>query len=405
MTKLECKQNVKKLYYFGFFWMFLVIIPVLVPYFINLGLNMRQIFQLQAIFGISVAIMELPSGYLCDIWGRKNTIVLGSFLAGVGYTLLVTLNNFEHLVFYEILVACSLSLISGADISLLFDSCHEEKEVKVCKKKILANLQLYKTSAESIASIIGGVLVLSSFSHVLVTQALISWIPFFIALTLKEPPYIKMPRSQHLENFKNIWGQVFKTSYLRLIFLNLVIWGLATYTAVWIFQKYWMEQGINIAYFGLLWAGHNIVVGVVGKFVPALERRYGFMPMIIFASFLPIIGYLGMAYLTGWMGIAIGLSFKVARSINQVLLNDAFNANIPGTFRATANSLVSLFFRLGFFILGPLVGYGIDKFGISFTLSNLGFFFLLLNIVIVLPLSLVTLRAQKQPPLNTLANA
>jgi len=332
-------------------------------------------------------------------------MILGSFLAGIGFTLLIYLDSFEHLIFYEILVACSLSLISGADISILFDSCHEDQYTKVCKKKLLANLQLYKTSAESIASIIGGILVLSSFAHVLVAQAIISWIPFFIALTLKEPPYVKMPQSRHVENFKNIWTHVFKTSYLRLIFINLVVWGLATYTAVWIFQKYWMEQQINIAYFGLLWAGYNIVVGIVGKCVPALEKKFGFMPMIAFASLLPIAGYLGMAYFTGWFGIAMGLSFKVARAINQVLLYEAFNSNIPGAFRATANSLVSLFFRLGFFILGPLVGYGIDKFGIAFTLSNLGFFFLLLNIVIVLPLILVTLRAQRNHKLETLAQA
>jgi hypothetical protein len=52
--------------------MFLVIIPVIVPYFLSLGLDMKQVFQLQAIFGLTVALLEVPSGYLCDLGAEKR---------------------------------------------------------------------------------------------------------------------------------------------------------------------------------------------------------------------------------------------------------------------------------------------------------------------------------------------
>ncbi len=55
-------RNIRASYVYGFFSMFLVIIPVIVPWFTSLGLSMKQIFEVQAIFGLSVALFEIPTG-------------------------------------------------------------------------------------------------------------------------------------------------------------------------------------------------------------------------------------------------------------------------------------------------------------------------------------------------------
>ena len=74
---------------FSFFWMFLVLIPVIVPYFTSLGLTMSQIFQLQATFAIGVVLFEVPTGYLGDLYGRKRSICLGALFSGIGFTMLL----------------------------------------------------------------------------------------------------------------------------------------------------------------------------------------------------------------------------------------------------------------------------------------------------------------------------
>ncbi len=112
-------HNEKKIYIFSFFWMFLVIMPVIVPFFLNLGLSMRQVFQLQAIFGIAVVALEVPSGYLCDLFGRKKALIFGSFISGLGFSYLVFVETFWQLVIFEVVIALALSFVSGADVSLL----------------------------------------------------------------------------------------------------------------------------------------------------------------------------------------------------------------------------------------------------------------------------------------------
>ena len=69
-------RSFQKIFLLELGWMFMVIIPVIVPFFEGHGMDMEQIFILQAIFGISVVILEVPSGYVADIIGRKNSLII-----------------------------------------------------------------------------------------------------------------------------------------------------------------------------------------------------------------------------------------------------------------------------------------------------------------------------------------
>jgi MFS family permease len=380
--------EIKKIYIFGFFSMFLVIIPVIIPYFVSIGLSMEEIFQLQAIFGATVAILEVPSGYLCDLWGRKKTIILGAFIAAIGDTYLVVSSSFWDLAIFELLSAIGLSLISGSDLSILYDLIKESKnEQRSTYTNAMANHQLTKVIGESVASLLGGALALISLSTVAIAHAFGGWISFFVALTLKEPKFNKMDRRDHSGNFRKILGHIFRNNrLLTLTFLNLVIWGLSSFIAVWMYQKHWSDGGIHIGYFGLLWATYNLSVGVAGRFVHPLENKFGATPLLVALGLLPIAGYFGMGWFVGWAGVVFGLLINIGRGITQVILKDALNWRVPSEFRATVNSMASLCFRGGFVIIGPGVGYLIDHDGLANTFGYVGWGFTAAFIVALLPL-------------------
>ena len=141
-----------------------------------------------------------------------------------------------------------------------------------------------------------------------------------------------------------------------------------------------------LAFFGVIWAIYNISVGLVGKQVHRLEHRIGPIPLLIALSLLPVLGYFGLGLSSTTVGIVIGLVFYISRGITQVLLKDAMNWRIPNHYRATANSMQSFFFRLGFAAVGPIVGYGIDSYGMTTVMVSLGTMFLLLFVVATVPL-------------------
>jgi hypothetical protein len=112
---------------------------------------------------------------------------------------------------------------------------------------------------------------------------------------------------------------------------------------------------------------------------------------------LPVIALLGMASLFGWAGIMVGLLGQVGRGLGGVLLLEMLNERISSAFRATVISLSQLGTRASFFLLGPLVGYGIDAWGLPSVLSALGILFSITFVCLLLPMILHEPAPSPQP--------
>jgi MFS family permease len=380
------KQNLPKLYTFGFFSMFLVHLPVLVPYFDTRGVGMQEFFQLIAVFSLAVVVGEVPSGYLSDVWGRKKTLVLGSLLVALSSTVFPFLDHYWEFIVYYAVSGLGYAVISGTDVAMLYDS-RLATGGDLQGANIFGNMQFAKTLSEAISAVIGGALVALSFEHVLYANAVIGWIPLLVALTLTEPPFQKMAQTKHLDNFKTIARHLARGERLtRLLFLNIVVWGLATYLMVWIYQRYWQAQAVELTYFGLLWAAHNLLVSIVSKLAMKIEARLGRRMTLLVIGTLPLVGYFGMAWLGGWPGIMLGFTFQICRGITQAVLPHELNARVPSSFRATVNSLASLAMRLAACLAGPFIGFLIDAYGFAVALSVGGSAFLIAFVVLLIPL-------------------
>ena len=103
---------------------------------------------------------------------------------------------------------------------------------------------------------------------------------------------------------------------------------------------------------------------------------------------LPVVAFFGMASFLGWGGIVLGILGQVGRGLGGVLFLDSLNEKIPSAFRATVISLSQLGIRASFFLLGPLVGSGIDGWGLPSVLSALGIVFSMAFVFLLLPLVL-----------------
>jgi hypothetical protein len=101
---------------------------------------------------------------------------------------------------------------------------------------------------------------------------------------------------------------------------------------------------------------------------------------------LPVIAYFGMAAFFGWAGIVIGLLIPISRGLGDVLFLQALNERMSSAFRATVISLTQLGTRGSFVLLGPLVGYGIDVWGLPSVLPVLGILFAIVSVWLILPL-------------------
>lgn len=388
------RANVGRIQAMSFAWMFLLIMPVVVPFLQGHGLTLGEVYRLQAIFALSIVVLEVPSGYASDLLGRKGCLVAAGFLHGAAFTLLAMAEGFWGFAVYQLVGAVAVSLYSGSDVALMYDSL-EALDDHEGRRRLLGRRLLWMQGGETVAALLGGALAVASLQGVAIANAAVGWLPLLVALTLVEAPRGTLERGQHLANVRVIARELLGVSrLLRLILLNLVAYGLATLLAVWAFQGLWEATGVPLGLFGVLWAAYNLVVALVGRVAHRIEDRLGAAATARLIGALPVVGYAGMglcalgdgaAYAA--LGVLFGFCFQVGRGLTQVVIKDALNTRVRTELRATANSISSLGVRLAFAVLGPTLGWLIDLEGYPVGLGVFAALFGLVALLLALPLA------------------
>ena len=380
-------HNITKINFLKFTNAFLILMPVIVPFFLSIGTDMRGIYLLQSVFAITMFICEIPSGYISDLIGRKNTLLLSSILRAIGFSMFPLATSLEVLIIAEIILGLAISLSSGTDTALIYDTL-AITDPKRAPIKILGKSMFYSTLGEGFAALISSALLIFSFAlrDLAVISAIISWLPFFIILTLIEPPRQKMGKI-HRENISYIFTSLFKQSrLLNLILLNAIFSFTATLTAVWMFQKYWEKIEIPLMYFGFMWALTNFTASISSKYAHKVEKQLGSVAIIAIIGILPSIGFLGISFIESIWGVVLCLSFQACRGLGQVVYNDALNKRVTSDFRATANSILQMGVRILFIGIGPLFGSLIDRKDVFFANRAFGLAYLAIFVILVVPL-------------------
>jgi len=303
IVREKLHRNIHLIYGLAFFNSFMVIVPVIVPFFMSKGLSLADIFYLQAVFATTIVILEAPSGYFADIFGRRAALVIGSILHGLAYLCLNFADDLGSLIIFEIGAGMAASLLSGADLALLYDSQNALDEgISSEHSKGIANLGFIRSSAEGLAALLGGALAIWSFELMVVVQSVAAWVCLLMAILVVEPPTQDgSPRPTRIA-IGAILRHLFNSDpILRHVVLAITLYNLATFHVAWLTQPYWEAQGISLGIFGLLWCSQSLAVAAANKIGFEIERRWGAIYALLLIGILPIMGHFGMALLQLWL--------------------------------------------------------------------------------------------------------
>lgn len=342
----------------AFFQVFMVIVPVAVPLFGDRGLDLTDILQLQALFGVTVMIGEVPSGYVADLVGRRVALIVGAVFLGIGHTLLAFAHDFWTLAAFEIALGIGVSLISGADVALLYDTQLSLGDDAEERQRGLGSLFFVKSLSEAGAGLAAAaVLLWATLEELVLLQLVVGWLPLAFSVLVVEPPTERMSAGSHLDNLGGVLRAVFANgAVLRLTFLTMGAWSLSTYYAVWLIQAHWEREGISLVAFGIMWALLACVAGFASRQAVWFERRLGVGRLLSLVVLLPVFGFGVLALGEGGWALLVAPVFWFARGVGWVVLQEALNRRLASTHRATANSLVSFVMRGGFALSVPVTG-------------------------------------------------
>jgi MFS family permease len=348
------------------FWTFLMS-GVVIPFFREWGrLSFTQIFLLQSWFMLMNFLLEVPTGAVADRFGRKASIAAGCFLMAAASLVYGSVPMLAVFVLGEAVFAVALTLVSGADEALVYDS------LKALGREGEATRVVSRLEAAKLTGIFGGALLGSLVASRLGVRApmLLQAIPMalsgVIALRLVEPPrnaiaapqgggYLRL-LSGGLEHFRH-------EPELRSLTVDQVANVSVAWLVLWLYQPQLMRVGVPLAAFGAVHAAMGLGQVLLLARLATVERAVGgSVRLVRLTAFAPPVAMLALAVTTN-AGVSIPLIVLAATAGmgRPPLFSAALNSRIPSEKRATVLSAVSASRTLAIGLLYPVVGATLDR--------------------------------------------
>lgn len=378
-------KNIIRLYLVKISKWFNLVMPVIVLFYQDNGMGMQEIFTLKAIYSVAVVIMEIPSGYMADVWGRKKTLILGSILGSAGFFIYSFSFGFWAFVAAEIVLGIGHSFVSGADSAMLYDSLKASGKSKDYVKQE-GRITSAGNFAEAIAGVTGGFLAAISLRTPFYFQFAVATVAIPAAFTMIEPKFHESKVVITIkELIQNIRTTFISNKNLRIAILLSAVTGTATLTFAWLVQPFFKAVYLPVEWFGILWTALNLTVGVSSVFAYKVEIALGKRWSVLLVILLLAAGYfLSGLYIILW-GIVFLFLFYLVRGIATPILKNYINQYTDSQVRATMLSVRNFVIRLSFAGIGPLLGYITDNINLKTAFVLAGGIYLAAALVIVFP--------------------
>lgn len=351
------QTNIYCLYLIKLSKWFMLIMPIVALYYSANGLDEFDIYLLQAIYSLSVALLEIPSGYMADIIGRKKSLIAGSILGAMGYGVYALSSDFSGFLIAEITLGLGGSFISGSDSAMLYDSlAGMRRQQKYLQLE--GRITSLGNFAETIAAVGGGLLAAAlGYRSVYVFQTMVALLAVPAAVLLVEPAREKMAATPGLGHILRVcYESLFVNKKLSSTLLLSALIGTSTLCMAWTAQVYFVNRGLTEEHITPLWVALNLVVAVVAALAARVVDRMGRRNAIVSIVLLIPASYVLLGILPLIPAIAVIFLFYAIRGYATPLLKDLANTYCHSATRATVLSIRNMIIRIGFAILGPFIG-------------------------------------------------
>ncbi|MFA5851597.1 MAG: MFS transporter [Spirochaetales bacterium] len=336
---------------------------VAVPFYLHrIGLSYSRMFILEMAFSAAMMAFEVPTGIVADRWGRKISLCLGSLFLAAGFFMFGFFHAFGVLFVAELVCALGMTLVSGADKALLYETLKQSGAPEE-STTVFARYEAAATAGLFISFPLGSLFVgsgivpyKSALGLVFVFTAAALAISGLVVLRVKEtaPAWERKGfMKQGIDGFLYI----FRTAQLRIFGINYAVISALTFFMFWFYQSLLARYDVPVAWFGFAGSAFNLSAMLLLRATPAAQRRLGIGKTLFLSSLIPGLLYLAAGLLPG-LAIALIAMFGVTnlKLFRAPMLSALMNDRIGDANRATVLSGISMIERVLIAALYPIVG-------------------------------------------------
>jgi MFS family permease len=378
-------QNVRLFIAFRLFFNARFYYPVFTILFLDFGLTLEQFALLNAAWAAAIVVLEVPSGALADIFGRRNLLVVsgGLMVIEIGLLCFVPLGNlrllFAVFLVNRVLSGAAEAAASGSDEAIAYDSLKKEGDAQEWPRVLEKQMRMQSIGYIGAMSIGAAVYDPALMQHVVdalglklhLTQEITLRFPLYLTFIVavctllttlrmqEQPPADPAVRGGKtvLRAFKltlNAGAWILRTPFALVIILAGLIFDNCIRMVITLCSQYYRLISLPEASFGLIGSG----LAMLGLVLPGLAYKMvnrhspafnlGSMAVLTLCGligmtfFMPVIGLLPVALLSGVMYLG---HFFLSHYLNRITASHQ---------RATVLSFKGLSFNLAYGLIGIL---------------------------------------------------
>lgn len=349
MTALNKELKLLNLSVFLRFHMFLM--PVLYLFYHEYGISVGDFFLLQGLNMFLCLLLDVPAGYLADIYSKRKILICSGVLLFIRYALLYFWPSYTMIFVGEILYAFVVATFVGTSDSYVYELLQtENKTIKMLKR--YGRLYFYISLGMSISSL-SGALLFDWFGADMVILITMIYTSVSTALLFFLPETHQNKKTNSISSqYKSLYV-IFKNSFKNVYLKNLMIFSAFLTAAyqifMWSMQPLMKVAFIPVALFGVVFFANHVCRAAGSYFADALSKMislkrlgymtyYGFLACFVAAMLISYIPSVTVNMILLLL-ICIMIGFQVAFLITAIAhIHDQVKSDERATF-ASINSM------------------------------------------------------------------
>lgn len=368
LARFYAYQIAAELYFTGGIW---------ILYLQHRGFSLPEIGLAESVFHLAPVTLELASGSIADVLGRKWSLVAGCLLAAASAALMLRADSLPWMLPAMYLGGASYAFRSGATEAFLYDNLAAANGVGR-----YAGLwgKLLSVSYLAIAATtwFGGVLADHSFVLPYALAIVAGLVAAALAAGLREPARARPVHRSLVRTVREALGIV--RTHPGLAALLAFGAGLATLlTLIGLYaQAVFAEQGLAPSRIGLIIGSTMLCTALGSWFSGRIGARIGFVRAIVAATIATVGAALGMGSAVLALTVGLYLLAELVTGVFEPLLSERLNRGLPPAQRATILSIEGFMFSIAMIWAFPLFGAAAARFGWLAAYAGAGLVVLLL---------------------------
>lgn len=388
MLKRGLAHNLRYYYWYYTLAGCIFTLPIWVAFYTQV-ITLPQLALINAVENIFSIFLEVPTGALADLIGRRRTIALGKILEATMFITMPFATNFISIFLLTLVGSLGSALVSGSDTAILYDSLKEQGREKEFGS-IYAKLLMYYRGGLIISGLLGGQLfsLWRGLPHLF--RGVFYLGSAWAASLLVEPSLDTQKFSWHRYFVQAKQGvyEITRNHFVKKLSIYYVIVAGITYSCIAYFNlPFAYDFDFTPLQMGYIVPAAYVVSTLVIHWLSSLATPLGRTTIYLGFPLLLTIALLPGLWVNRYFAIVLVTLSQIAGSARFTILDNYVNKEFSSQNRATAlstlNMGVSLMVAFLIFFGGQVQGLADTR--VAFTL--LGVFSLL--IVTPLAISLV----------------